>query len=47
MHGREGVAAMAKRKLPRNWPEWRYWEIKISQHIELRMGDRAFTEIDL
>ncbi|MCI0695362.1 DUF4258 domain-containing protein [candidate division KSB1 bacterium] len=38
---------MAKRKLPRNWPEWWDWEIKISQHIELRMGDRAFTEIDL
>lgn len=29
------------------WPDWWDWELEISSHVEMRMGDRDFTEIDL
>ncbi len=29
------------------WPEWWDWELEFSSHIEMRMVDRDFTEIDL
>ncbi len=29
------------------WPEWWEWELEITPHLEKRMGDRDFTEIDL
>jgi hypothetical protein len=28
-------------------PEWWEWEIELSAHVELRMEQRDFTEIDL
>lgn len=30
-----------------NWPRWWNWELEISPHIEKRMEERDFTEIDL
>jgi hypothetical protein len=29
------------------WPTWWDWEIELSSHVEDRMEDRAFTEVDL
>jgi hypothetical protein len=29
------------------WPEWWEWELEISPHMEKRMRDRDFTEVDL
>ncbi len=29
------------------WPEWWEWELEIIPHLEKRMGDRGFTDIDL
>jgi hypothetical protein len=29
------------------WPEWWAWEVELSAHVELRMEQRDFTEIDL
>jgi hypothetical protein len=29
------------------WPAWWEWEIEITPHLEKRMEDRDFTEIDL
>ena len=29
------------------WPEWWKWEIEITPHIEKRMVQRGFNEIDL
>ncbi len=29
------------------WPNWWEWELEITPHLEKRMGDRDFTEIDL
>jgi hypothetical protein len=28
-------------------PEWWFWDIEISSHVEKRMVQRSFTEIDL
>jgi hypothetical protein len=28
------------------WPEWWDWELEFSAHVEMRMVDRDFTEID-
>ncbi len=30
-----------------NWPTWWDWELEISPHVEKRMEERNFTEIDL
>ena len=30
-----------------NWPMWWDWELEISPHVEKRMEERTFTEIDL
>lgn len=30
-----------------NWPIWWDWELEISPHVEKRMEERNFTEIDL
>ncbi len=30
-----------------NWPKWWDWELEISPHVEKRMEERDFTEIDL
>ena len=30
-----------------NWPAWWYWELELSSHLEKRMLQRDFTEIDL
>ena len=29
------------------WPKWWEWELEITPHLEKRMGDRDFTEVDL
>ena len=29
------------------WPEWWEWELELSPHVEKRMVDRDFTEVDL
>ena len=29
------------------WPEWWGWELEITSHVETRMEDRDFTELDL
>lgn len=29
------------------WPDWWEWELELSPHLEKRMVDRDFTEIDL
>ena len=29
------------------WPTWWEWELEITPHLEKRMADRDFTEIDL
>ena len=30
-----------------NWPQWWEWEIEVTPHIEKRMEQRGFTQIDL
>lgn len=30
-----------------NWPEWWSWELEFTPHLERRMSDRHFDEIDL
>ena len=30
-----------------NWPDWWGWELEITPHVEKRMAQRNFTEIDL
>lgn len=29
------------------WPEWWEWELELTPHLERRMEERDFTEIDL
>jgi hypothetical protein len=29
------------------WPEWWTWELELTRHLEMRMEDRDFTELDL
>lgn len=29
------------------WPKWWDWELELSSHVEKRMEDRDFTEIEL
>jgi hypothetical protein len=29
------------------WPVWLEWELELSPHLEKRMVDRDFTEVDL
>ena len=29
------------------WPEWWRWELDITSHLEKRMQDRGFSELDL
>jgi len=29
------------------WPEWWEWELELTPHLEKRMEDRDFTEVDL
>ena len=29
------------------WPTWWEWELELSVHLEMRMEDRDFTEVDL
>ena len=30
-----------------DWPEWWEWELEFTSHLEKRMEDRDFTELDL
>jgi hypothetical protein len=30
-----------------SWPVWWEWELEITPHLEKRMEDREFTEVDL
>jgi hypothetical protein len=29
------------------WPEWWDWELELSSHVETRMEDRDFNEVEL
>jgi Domain of unknown function (DUF4258) len=29
------------------WPDWWKWELELSPHLEERMADRNFNEVDL
>ena len=29
------------------WPKWWTWELELTPHLEKRMEDREFTEVDL
>lgn len=29
------------------WPAWWSWELEMTPHVEKRMEDRGFTEVDL
>lgn len=29
------------------WPRWWTWEVELTPHLEKRMEDRSFTEVDL
>jgi len=29
------------------WPPWWSWELELAPHVEKRMEDRSFTEVDL
>jgi hypothetical protein len=29
------------------WPEWWSWELELTPHLEKRMVDRGFNEVDL
>lgn len=29
------------------WPAWWHWELELTPHVEKRMEDRDFTEVDL
>ena len=31
----------------RAWPEWWTWELELSPHVEKRMEDRGFNEVEL
>ncbi|MBI2840174.1 MAG: DUF4258 domain-containing protein [Acidobacteria bacterium] len=35
---------MRRRK---RWPEWWEWELELTPHLQKRMTDRGFSEIDL
>jgi hypothetical protein len=30
-----------------HWPEWWAWDLELTPHLEKRMEDRTFTEVDL
>ncbi len=30
-----------------SWPDWWDWELEMTPHLEQRMEERAFTEIDV
>ncbi len=30
-----------------SWPAWWAWELEITPHVERRMEDRSFTEVEL
>jgi hypothetical protein len=30
-----------------SWPEWWTWELELSSHVEKRMEDRNFSEVEL
>jgi hypothetical protein len=29
------------------WPEWWSWDLELARHLERRMEDRGFTELEL
>lgn len=31
----------------KDWPDWWEWELEFTSHLEKRMEDRDFTELDL
>jgi hypothetical protein len=36
---------MAKQR--RDWPPWWVWELELWDHVEERVGERPFSEVDL
>lgn len=40
----------AKERAPEGgvqWPEWWEWELELSSHLEKRMEERSFSEVEL
>jgi hypothetical protein len=35
------------RRAKARWPDWWTWELLLSDHLERRMEDRGFSEVDL
>lgn len=38
---------MARRPDQKNWPTWWDWDVEITPHVERRMEDRNFSEVEL
>ena len=36
-----------RRPEQRNWPTWWDWELEMTPHVERRMEDRNFSEVEL
>lgn len=41
------VAMPTKNRSSTSWPEWWDWELELTPHLEQRMEERDFTEVDL
>jgi hypothetical protein len=38
---------MPRKRATTRWPEWWTWDLELSPHVEKRMEDRGFSEVDL
>ena len=47
----DAIKAAVREKRPKHivksWPDWWAWELELSSHVEKRMGDRDFSEVEL
>jgi hypothetical protein len=41
------VAMPTRNRSSTSWPEWWDWELELTPHLEQRMEERDFTEVDL
>jgi hypothetical protein len=41
------VAMPPRNRSSTSWPEWWDWELELTPHLEQRMEERDFTEVDL
>ena len=44
---RERVWILTTQDVMVDWPDWWYWELEPSPHVQERMIDRGFSETDL